>query len=189
MTSDKCIPSTGINARMSSGVGNTGITAGLLGRDSLGVPAGLVFVRRILSCLARFVPSLISASLPAMLAGEVGRDIVLAVFRSPLGCFFFGFLAREDSLPLASERLGDPGLFRIPFRRGSEVLMALAGVPGVLVVVVPTADPGPLPFSAACFSSSSFFSFSFSRSTSLSSESLYLLLVCCHSLIMKMAHL
>lgn len=164
------MPCTGTSALISSTVGSAGMTAGLGGRES-----GLV--RRILSFLACLLPSLISASLPAALVGEVGREIVLAEEKvSPLGCCFFGFLTREDSLPLASERLGEPGLLRMPLRKGSELLIILEGVPGVLVGAA-VADAELLPFSAACFSSSLFFSSSFWRSTSLSSESLCLLLV------------
>lgn len=86
---------------------------------------------------------------------------------------FFCFL-RDDSLPLASDRLGDPGRLRASgspvFGRFKGVLLPFVEVPdGGFSVVSPAL---PLPFSAAAFSSSFLRSSSFKRSASESSESL-----------------
>ncbi len=96
-------------------------------------------------------------------------------------CFFLCFL-REDSVPLASERLGEPGRFSAlvdAFLRGSE---AFGLVEGVLVPFV-EAPEGTLLASldfrlslseAAFFSPSFLRSSSFRRSVSVSSDSLCL---------------
>lgn len=119
-------------------------------------------------------------------AGERGREPGAVGVDVPVGweeerpCFFLCFL-REDSVPLASERLGEPGRLRelvVDFLRGS---LCLGRPEGVLVPLVEAPDGrSPLSlrsgrsFSVAAFFSSSFFrSSSFRRSVSVSSDSLW----------------
>jgi len=153
-------PFSGIRARISSFDGSAaaetpvaaavdaldaGPGAGLPGREPLGVAgrdeAPPTPPRRSFSFLVALLASDISASLPAPAPptpmGELGRDSVDPTSDvSAVVCFFFVFLTRDDSLPLASERLGEPGRLRMPLRRGSVVLDGLEGVPGVLVCLV-----------------------------------------------------
>lgn len=106
--------------------------------------------------------------------GPLGVDMpVLSLEDSP--CFFLGFL-REDSLPLASERLGEPGRFSevedAVRLRGSECL--LERLEGVFVPLEEEPEGGlSLGLSPVFFSSASFFACSsFSRSASVSDASL-----------------
>lgn len=97
------------------------------------------------------------------------------------GCCFLAFL-REDSVPLASERLGEPGRFRLEeeevFLRGSRCL--LGRLEGVLVPLDEVPEPEgfdvAFPFSGSdglgFFSPSFIRSSSFRRSVSVSSDSL-----------------
>jgi len=120
-------------------------------------------------------------------AGERGREAGGTGVDVPVGweeeggpCFFLCFL-RADSVPLASERLGEPGRLRelvVDFLSGS---LCLGRPDGVLVPLVEAPD-GRSPvslrwgrsFSAAPFFSSSFFrSSTFKRSVSVSSDSLW----------------
>lgn len=87
------------------------------------------------------------------------------------------FFFRADSEPLASDRLGDPGLLST-LRRGS---LCFGRPDGVFDPLVEISEPvlscttaADLPLSAASFSSSFFASSAFWRSTSLSSDSLYI---------------
>ena len=93
-------------------------------------------------------------------------------------CFFFFF--RVDSLPLASERLGEPGRLSEPEDavRSRELACLLGRWEGVFVPLVDEPEEGgTFAFSAATafFSSASFFvCSSFRRSASESEESLYM---------------
>lgn len=96
-------------------------------------------------------------------------------------CFFLCFL-REDSVPLASERLGEPGRFRAlvdAFLRGSGAFNLLDGVLVPFVeapeIILLASFDFRLSLSEAAFLSSSFLrSSSFRRSVSVSSDSLCL---------------
>lgn len=147
INSESSSPSAGICERINSFVGSSVAVplpgraaalapgAGLPARESEGV-AGREPPRRDMLIFKLFfflLASLISASLPAPVpettepfAGEVGRD---ALSRPLAVCFFLAFLTREVSLPLASERLGEPGRLSMPFLR--EVEIFVDGVPGV----------------------------------------------------------
>jgi len=117
-------------------------------------------------------------------AGDLGREPGGTGVDVPVGweeeaCFFLCFL-REDSVPLASERLGEPGRLREledDFLRGSECLGRPEGV-FVPLEEAPDGTSSPsllfdLSLSDETFFSSSFFrSSSFSRSVSVSSDSL-----------------
>jgi hypothetical protein len=117
--------------------------------------------------------------------GDRGREggpfgVAVPVLREEEVAFFFCFLLREDSFPLASERLGEPGRFRVAedaaLWRESEGWFGR--LEGVLVPLVEefegTLDLSPV---ALFFSSASFFNCSsFSVSVSVSSESLFAIL-------------
>jgi len=114
--------------------------------------------------------------------GPLGVDMpVLSLEDSP--CFFLGFL-REDSLPLASERFGEPGRLReledaVRLRGSGSLLGRFEGV------LVPFEEEPELvlslDLSAALFSSASFLSCSsFRRSASVSDESLYVSMSVCY---------
>lgn len=108
-----------------------------------------------------------------------GLPLSVASLSLPPPPNFFCFL-REDSLPLASERLGEPGRLRawdddslsgsLVLGRFEGVLLPLVEVPEAVFSVVSPALP--LPFSAAAFSSSRLRSSSFCFSASESSDSL-----------------
>ena len=149
--------------------------AGLPARDVDGVPLA---ERLNLSCLLRLPESVASVSLPdpaprSRLTGAFNPSLVgpAAPSPSPDKCFFFAFL-REDSLPLASERLGDPVRLsdELAFLTASIVL----GRPeGVLVPLLDAPEPTcALSLPLDCSSSAFFFSSSsfLRRSTSESSE-------------------
>ena len=120
-------------------------------------------------------------------AGDRGREPGAMGVDVPVGweeerpCFFLCFL-REDSVPLASERFGEPGRLRVlevDFLSGSECF----GRPEGVVVPLEDAPDGTSPLSLLCdlsfsdgpfFSSSLFRSSSLRRSVSVSSDSLWL---------------
>lgn len=169
----------------------SGVECDLPGRDGAGLAArdpfgefGREFAaeppKRILSFLRP--TSLVSPSLPEPAARARCWFTGLATASPDVAsapCFFLIFL-REDSLPLASERLGDPGRLRIPLRNGSAGLILV----GVLVPLTEDgADGGfgfassfALPLPCCCCSSAFFRSSSFNLSVSLSSDSLCSLL-------------
>jgi hypothetical protein len=109
-------------------------------------------------------------------AGDMGRDPGIGV-DVPVGwddaCFFLSFF-REDSLPLDSERLGEPDRLRLfDFFRGSECL----GRPEGVLVPFDDAPEGSLEVSILAFAlaSSSFrLSIAFCFSSSEVSSSLCL---------------
>lgn len=112
-------------------------------------------------------------------AGVAGRDcgtgVDVAVGRVEPFCFLDFFLA--DSVPLASDRLGDPGRFRFAaaFFSGSECLFL---PDGVLVPFVDAPDCSLLLSFSFCWGLSDLFSAffrssSFRFSSSVSSEELY----------------
>ena len=117
-------------------------------------------------------------------AGDLGREGGPFGVEVPVlgwrveGCLFLCFL-RDDSLPLASERLGEPGRLREDEDECCVWSLGLEGRPeGVEVPLVEVPEDGcgglSLSFSeVAFFSSSSFLrSSSFKRSSSESSDSL-----------------
>ena len=115
--------------------------------------------------------------------GDVGREGVFKGCGLDEGGWCFLCFLREDSVPLASERLGEPGRLRLEdedaFLSGSRCL--LGRFEGVLVPLDDAPEPEgfdvAFPFSGSeglgFFSSSFLRSASFSRSVSVSSDSLY----------------
>jgi hypothetical protein len=158
--------------------------AGLAAREPRGVPLGDMTRRTFWPGRLLLLPS-VSLPEPARPRANEGcrdmrpsgRGVAVPLLLWP--CCFLTFL-RLDSLPLASERLGDPGRLR----EEDETCDFLEGSPcfslrpdGVLAPMVEAPDAGfspslPLPF-CWTFSSSSFLrSSSLRRSASESSDSL-----------------